>query len=597
MKNLIFTLIICFAIINVEAQNEVKPSRKRSDTIQTTLIEFSLSRQTTKIPKFIKSRSQVIFSSNEVNTFLYSVKIIEQQRDLFNQEDFANKGLNYEYKPADFSVTELSMIDFLIPDVNDHQKVKQRNQNLSDQTILKDSLERLILLRNESYLHREKIIARDSLSLRSAQITRDISRLPTDSEQLAKKNEFESLNQDIDNKIASIDRQINSSLLPERDTARINNKIRNIDTSILLINRAIKALENQYNDLIENDATDNLLIQEYKEKYIKYRIMVARINQKINLYDELLFLLYSPEPFDSIRKQKERVLRIYLGNDISQIQILAKCNESIGELDGLYYELSDVLTRMNDRSRLDPAFTKLSSFHTSIARDKYGELFKQIVIIYNAININNWTVNYQTTNISDKADRIFYSLEFKPISNEYTLPIQTKNYDYNFDIRGGIKVDVSAGLLYNLKLNDQQVRLEKETDTTTRLIKINNQNNFIPSVGALFNVYFRNEASIKPTFNFGVGTNIDKLRYYLGFGLLVGKSERIIINFGAVGGEVKTISDEYKEETTILAGSTSNWQNTDFMQKGDTFRIGMYFGVTYNLSGKNNQEMSAMIRK
>jgi hypothetical protein len=567
MKSLIITFFCSITFLFAFSQ-EVKPIKNRPFAP----IKLWLGNPTKEVPSFIRAKAQVVFDIENVNTFLYSVKFKELQRDVLNDEEIANKEFNIIYKPEYFRISELSTADFLIPKNLD-------SKNVSD--VIK--LEVLLKSKRRNLKQTEKKL--ENLN--------ELNKLVFEDDTLFTKSENDSVIKDRKRRINTLKTQI---LIDDLDKDSLFEQIKVVNETYLRNGVVVDSIQEAYDSLMKSIDNDDGYIIQFKGKVDEYLSIISNINKKVDLYNELLFLLFSIEPYGVISERKKNLLKVYLGSEVTPAEILYVCNESFSKLDSKYKEISETLESMKNRGTLELASSRLTKFHNSIDKQKFGELFRQIIKIYNAIEAKNWTVNFQTTNISDKADRISYSLDFTPVSNEYSLTNKSYSYNYDFDIVGGIKIDASAGLFYHFNLNDQQFRLEAVTDSTTSIVEVKNQDQFIPSVGALFNVYFRSPYYIKPALNFGVGTNIEKLNYYLGMGLLFGRSERIGLNIGAVGGTVKRIADEYQGKT-IINSSVTDLLNTELMKTDDPFRIGWYIGISYNFTGKNKETMATMLKK
>ena len=78
--------------------------------------------------------------------------------------------------------------------------------------------------------------------------------------------------------------------------------------------------------------------------------------------------------------------------------------------------------------------------------------------------------------------------------------------------------------------------------------------------------------------------------------MLVGKSERIIFNFGIAGSQVKTLNDKYSLDKVIPVAIGDLPEDVP-MRPVSPFRIGAYFGISFNLSGNKNKETFSQISK
>src|SRR5690606_17318302 len=226
-----------------------------------------------------------------------------------------------------------------------------------------------------------------------------------------------------------------------------------------------------------------------------------------------------------------------------------------------------------------------------------SELDREIMKVCYSITEQNWKDTYQTTTISPQADKIAYHVEFTPKTNSFSQFGRPLKFDYNFDVRGGTKIDVSAGILFHVGLSDDSYSLRKLTDTTT-LIVLEEKTRVTPTIGALLNIYKRSNSNVKFALNIGTGTDIQKIFYYTGVSLLLGKGERAGIGIGCVGGHVKKLSRFYtkNDEINIIINRTLDEVVPDVVMR-ETFRLGGYFTITYNLTGRNRETMEQGIRK
>ena len=567
MKNIILTSILLLVTYFLFSQS----SRKETKFRENMKITQSILNPTDSISQFLYSNSQVIFKLNDINTFLYSINFKEVQRDNVNDEELDNKEYIVKYSSSDYKISELNYSEFYLPlgnttpildSVNSFERLIKYN---------KVQLDQLIINLMDVKIKKENLIRMKSLMIQQAQ---------ADSTPQSKE-------------IALLGLVTNPK---DEDLIKLNDTISQIEKLIQEKNNNVEDLIKERDEYLKMSKDNEAYILTFSVQLIEYLKIISEINAKLDFFNELSFLLFSNESFDTIYSNKQKILNKYFGAGVSSANLINACNESFVKLDSKYYSLLNTHTSMPDRNKIESSYVKLTKYHNSIDKFKYQELFKQILKTYNAINKINWTVTYQTTMISDKADKILYSIELTPIKNEYVLTNKTIRLNYDFDIKGGVKIDASAGLFYHFNLYDDKYRFEQLTDSSTQIIKENNNNQFIPSIGAIFNVYKRSNRNVKVAFNFGAGTNVEKLYYYLGSGLILGKSERIGINLGIVGGTVKRISSEYQDNKVVNL-PLDQLPNEVPMQTKDPFQFGYFVGVSYNLSGKNKDDINMMLKK
>ena len=73
-----------------------------------------------------------------------------------------------------------------------------------------------------------------------------------------------------------------------------------------------------------------------------------------------------------------------------------------------------------------------------------------------------------------------------------------------------------------------------------------------------------------------------------------GKSERININFGFAGAQVDRVSDLYDTDSPIQV-PIADLPNEVPLRNPSPFKIGGYFGITFNLLGTKNKETLSQI--
>jgi hypothetical protein len=254
---------------------------------------------------------------------------------------------------------------------------------------------------------------------------------------------------------------------------------------------------------------------------------------------------------------------------------------------------------VQDKSEIQNVRDELVKFHAEIDFNKYREFFIEIAKVYNDINKENWTVKYQTSYIYPNTDKVFFKFNATPIESKYVQTNEPIKLEYDFIVKGGWKIDISSGLFWLAGVNDDVYRFEARTDSTTAIIKSTNDSWILPSLGVLFNVYKRSNKNVKFAFNFGAGTDIKQIEYYLGGGLLLGRYERIGLNVGIVGKFVNKVSYKYQVEDgneRIIDVALSDLPDEVPMQNPSPFQVGIYFGITYNLTGKNEEKSKSIFR-
>lgn len=195
----------------------------------------------------------------------------------------------------------------------------------------------------------------------------------------------------------------------------------------------------------------------------------------------------------------------------------------------------------------------------------------------------------------------FYTIDL----NVHTLPIdiQGKNIDvlefklrrfdkatkdedlafastpYNIWIKGGLKIDVSAGIFFTSLYDSEYDKRDDPTTAGNKIIMLKNSGDYDMAFGSTINTYMRMNSWVVPTLNFGaVITQNEKLQVLLGLGAILGKQERIIFSAGISMGKVDRIADGYQ------VGGSYNLGDSGTIPTQSQFKFGNFFGITYNLS-------------
>ena len=229
--------------------------------------------------------------------------------------------------------------------------------------------------------------------------------------------------------------------------------------------------------------------------------------------------------------------------------------------------------------------------------------------------------NKEIENLNKHLDKIFTKLNvFRALKFDYyTLPLDFngKNIDvvqfelkrhhkhskenkidvyepYNIWIKGGFKIDVSAGAFIT-SLVDGKYSISNKTnidnqgnEETYQIITHDNPGRFQYGFGSLINISPRlGQAWVKPTLNVGaLFTSDQKFQFLLGGGLVLGKEQRIILHGGLSMGAITSIADNFKAD----GQSRYNLGEVTAPPTQEKFSFGHFFGVTYNFGKIKSQD-------
>ncbi|UOX33117.1 hypothetical protein LXD69_13850 [Flavobacterium sediminilitoris] len=150
---------------------------------------------------------------------------------------------------------------------------------------------------------------------------------------------------------------------------------------------------------------------------------------------------------------------------------------------------------------------------------------------------------------------------------------------YNIWIKGGLKIDVSAGIFFSSVYDREFDTKDDLTVPGNKIITLKNRGDYDFAFGSTVNTYIRMNSWIVPSINFGAAlTANQKFQFLLGVGAILGKQERIIFTTGLAMGKVERIADSYN------VGNSYNLGDSGTIPTQTQFKFGHFFGITYNLS-------------
>ncbi|MCO6163312.1 hypothetical protein [Flavobacterium sp. NRK F7] len=163
---------------------------------------------------------------------------------------------------------------------------------------------------------------------------------------------------------------------------------------------------------------------------------------------------------------------------------------------------------------------------------------------------------------------------------------ETKKEDLSFTskpykiwIRGGLKIDVSAGLFLSSLYDFEFDKRDDLNISGNKIITQKNKGEYDIAFGSMINTYIRMNSWAVPTLNFGAAlTQNEKLQILFGGGLILGKQERVILTAGISMGKVDRIADSYQ------VGGSYNLGDSGTIPIQSEFKFGHFFGIAYNLS-------------
>lgn len=268
------------------------------------------------------------------------------------------------------------------------------------------------------------------------------------------------------------------------------------------------------------------------------------------------------------------ILEISLVDNLNIEEFKAERKEKTNEFNALNFNIALIENAIDELKIVEPAILEKLKNVKSLLEENQKKLVKTNKIDSNAyilpIDING-----------DNVDYVEITLERIDKNNPTTPEI----YKYKIWIRGGLKIDVSAGT-YITSLFDSQYSTTTTTTTNANGNTVNNSTiteddagNYDFGFGAMVNISLRGGSWVRPTINFGtLLTSNQKFQILAGGGFILGKNERWIIHGGLSMGQVSEIKNTFVADGTTEydLGQGANVPTTN------KFKFGHFFGVSYN---------------
>lgn len=319
-------------------------------------------------------------------------------------------------------------------------------------------------------------------------------------------------------------------------------------------------------DKVKSDTQANALMGEALKggTTTAKKAMKDIINKNVELIQNIDNLDIEVESLYKVLKQKN----ILVETDYTQREdFLDTAKEQLKNSYELLYSLR------NFENEIDYSSVQKSLIETKTKAEKSID---SIIEKFYSINLEVYTppLDVQGKNI----DVVEFKLKrFDKATKEEELDFAPT--PYNIWIKGGLKIDVSAGLFFSSLYDAEYDKRDDTTISGNKIITLKNSGDYDLAFGSTINTYVRMNSWIVPTLNFGaVVTKNEKLQVLLGFGAILGKQERIIFSTGLAMGKVDRIADGYQ------VGSSYNLGDAGNIPTQSQFKFGHFFGITYNLS-------------
>ncbi len=360
----------------------------------------------------------------------------------------------------------------------------------------------------------------------------------------------------------------------------------------------------------------NRSLKEYDEN-------IQNLQQLFHFYQALKIQVYTPGiSLKDLEKDKKAILQRYLKNiilakssDKSEItdtkiesfeltfqfhEIINKINKITDELKEYYS--SFLLKKGTSKEEQELALNMKSIIewldveHKKLSTGTLDNIITNTTILYNSINEEMFTQHYMLDEIKDKTDYVQFVFEATPkAQNQITISPKPILYKISMPIKGGVQLNVSSGIFFNVGLGNDEYYYRPTSKIDTFQIakspyKVGDM--FKPSVGVLLQIYKRSPYSYRFGGCFGFSTNATEINYYLGSSLILGRSQRFVASIGFSGGQKEVLKSTFGEGNDEKYVSSAFKEKNTAVEMSKKFKVGTFISFTFNLWGKATKDFS-----
>ena len=541
----------------------------------------------------VRRGEPVSLKIKNINPFFYEIVIKREDKEIaFQNTDIeaAKKTLdeiqqNNYYKIQENFVFDESYVN--LSQLTQKPEDNARVQSLQSKNYELDSLELLI-----QKLINEKIDIEEKMKSIDSQMD-ESSKVALNSYQIKKKNKVDSIydNQQKLLKLKSEKQQIESqsndiNLLKVNINKRVED-LNKIYITYIKVSRDIIKYNQNYNNYIDKVISPELTCEMYESilKNGKNNALYKKCKDRNDDSECISFLnsILPPEIETTFFLNKENLDYAYgvFKNYPSVYQdLIEKVNDFISYLNyGTLNSTNEGGTLKSMVAReLERIQKSIKNVDDVIQKINLSKKLNEVEILDRLLRKPE-TFEYVSAPIQGEEDYLEFDVVIKSkrnLSNTYHIN-NDKSFKYFKYITGGIRFDFSVGTVFDFGTIDKKYTLDAES----KIQRLDN-NKYNPTIAGIFHASFRNSKSVAFGFSLGASftTGLSFNSIFPGVSLLMGKRNKIILTAGPSFRLIDELKSNYKEGMTL----NNSLADSDLLTKN--FRIGGFFGISYNLTPK-----------
>lgn len=367
---------------------------------------------------------------------------------------------------------------------------------------------------------------------------------------------------------------------------------------LFLLDKELKTLQDQVQQKLAAQRIQSFAVEEVDHIRMNARLEPTQIKQLTSEYMERIFAEKDPNKIDlnqilkiaDAQTELPKSVQEYR-NKAEQYAVKTDTCEKLARRFALFnFPESNLASFQSSAEAFVIAAKSKSLSHQENAQmleDKLPsiqsldpKLLSELRTTYLELNNNHFSKTYRHTATGEKLNM---KLKLTPIDSLQQKGMKTLELaPVSVNIYGGMRIRASVGLNFGRFFTRPQEFFVRDS-----VLSAGNVDAFLPSMTSFVHFYAPSRKAVSVAGSFGVGfplgggDNLESISFFLGPSLLFGKSERIILNMGIMGGKVKRLTQGYS------VGDRYN-SDSNLAPTGSVYELGYYLGVSFNLSGGGN---------
>lgn len=369
--------------------------------------------------------------------------------------------------------------------------------------------------------------------------------------------EMESESIEINNQLTEINKRLKSSSLLLGDMSFVNSLSLNSNIAPSVIK---ELLMTYYNEalMIEEGASFNIKdISELNLKLQELPMLQTNVASKVNQYNKKLSELRRLH--NNLKNSDHGIEALY--------PLLKQYDQQQNAISGSVAALENKVALVKNSSEVD----------------HLGAIQKVYIKYMETIN-NNFSITYHTEATSKF---ILYELKVylrdsnvnSTLAPESSLQI-FKTLKLKINTYGNFGVSTSMGIQGAAFNNTPQTYYVQNNVLTAE-----DADKYVPLISSMVNLSYQLKSSVTPALSLGFGVPLtnqqatDKLAFFVGPSIMIGKSQDLVISGGFMFSKVKRLSKNFQVGDEIVIGD-------GIIPTEGKLESGYFLGISYNLGGK-----------